>query len=68
MYQLLESILIECEVHFGMQEESIDEILDGLTETFDRSEKRRFAEKVEKPVQKQSFQSILIIPLEFVHV
>ena len=31
-----------------MQEESIDEILDGQTETFDRSEKRSFAEKVEK--------------------
>ena len=48
MYQLLESILIECEVQFEMQEELIDEILHGLTETFDGSEKRRFAEKVEK--------------------
>ena len=48
MYQLVESIFIECEVQFEMQEESIYEILDGLTETFDRCEKRRFTEKVEK--------------------
>ena len=70
MYQLLESILIECEVQFGMQEKSIDEILDGQTETFDRSEKRSFAEKVEKAAinAKTKLSKYLIIPLESIQV
>ena len=34
--------------HRIQSEESTEEILDGLTETIDRSEKRRFPKKVEK--------------------